>query len=138
MSLRTAADRRTSERIVSRVDAEALVAGRLGRGIVSNLSVDGCRIETTNGFVAQGDPIILRLPGTIRVVGTVVWREGRAAGVKFRAPMHPAVVAHLGFSESPTGRNATVGRDLDGLPPGAQQWRAAVLCSTVEVCRFFA
>jgi hypothetical protein len=137
MPLGTAAERRRDDRVATQVDVEALVLGRLGRATVSNLSVNGCRIETSNGFVFPGDPIILRLPGTIRVVGTVVWREGRDAGVEFRSPLHPAVVAHLGFRECPTVPTSAVRDDLVGLERRVRSWRAGVLGNPAEVYRFF-
>lgn len=138
MPLGTAAERRTHERIGTRVEVEALVAGRLGRVTVSNLSVSGCRINTSNGFVTLGDPIVLRLPGTIRMVGKVVWREGRDAGVEFRSAMHPAVVAHLGFPECPTEPDRMAHGSLTELCPEERVWRAEVLADAAEVCTFFA
>ena len=138
MPLGTAAERRAHERIAACVEVEALVAGRLGRATVSDLSVNGCRIETSNGFVSPGDPIVLRLPNSIRMAGTVVWRDERNAGVEFRTSMHPAVVAHLGFPECTVEPDGETGGHPGNLNRRAGLWRTCVLGNAAEVSWFFA
>ena len=137
MALGTAYERRAHNRVVTQIDVEVLVAGRLRRAKISNLSVSGCRIETSSGFMEAGDAIVLRLPGTIRMTGTVAWREGREGGVEFRTGMHPAIVAHLGFPESAAQPSADLVSQSERLA-GHARWRAGVLSNAADVYKFFA
>ena len=89
-------ERSTPQHVTTNVEIQARVGGHPGRVTAFDLSVAGCRIWASYGFVALGDPIIL-IFGEIRIVGRITSCDGRHAGVEFRNPIHPAVVEHLGF-----------------------------------------
>ena len=61
---------------------------------ILSLSVEGCSIEPT-AFVATGGSVWLRLPGLESWESSVVWAEEGRADVKFKKPLHEAVVANL-------------------------------------------
>ena len=111
----------------------ARVGGREGRVSVSDLTDRGCRIATSNGFVASGEDIILKLDD-IRVIGRVSGCDGRDATVKFRNALHEAMVAHLGFEaprQTPTCLTAVHGE------PNPSLLRSRVLRSLADVVSFF-
>ena len=117
------------------VAVEALVRGRAARVTLSDLTANGCRIECSNGFVEDGDDIILRF-GDMRVMGRVNWRDGRHARVEFRNALHAAVVAHLGFEVLPV--RAALVAVADHAPQDiAVQPRSRVLRSLRDVLAFF-
>jgi hypothetical protein len=116
------------------LEIAARVAGRPGRITASRVSEFGCRIATSAGFVEPGNTITLTFPGQIRVVGQVMWRDGRDADVKFRTPLHPALLSHLGFEDS--GAPVPASRSRPAEPRG-RACRSAVLSGRAEVLAFF-
>lgn len=131
-------ERRASKRVSTSVDVDARVGGHQRRATVSNLSTTGCCLEVSNGFVDPGDAIMLVFPGSIRMVGQVVWRDFRSAGIEFRTLMHPSIVAHLGFVDLPQEERALT------WSPGGPDWsidavqeRFSSLTGLEEVVAFF-
>lgn len=60
-----------------------------------DISEGGCKIRGTNGFASIGDRVTMKIGGVNAPLGTVVWVEGRFAGVAFEGEMHQAVLDHL-------------------------------------------
>lgn len=129
-------ERRTPQHLMTNVEIQARVRGHPGRVSAFDLSVEGCRIWASYGFVALGDPIIL-IFGEIRIIGRIISCDGRHAGVEFRNPIHPAVVEHLGFSAdrafSKPPALASRGRDRTG----GSHSRSRTLTDIQDVIAFF-
>lgn len=129
-------ERGAHQNVTTNVEIQARVGGRPGRVSAFDLSVEGCRIWASYGFVALGDPIIL-IFGEIRIVGRIVSCDGRHAGVEFRNPIHPAVVEHLGFQAdralSTPPALASRGRN----PTGGLHSRSRTLTDIQDVVAFF-
>ena len=131
-------ERRAFKRAQTEVEVDARVSGRLSRVTLSDLSVNGCCLRTSNGFVEAGDTIMLIFPDQIHMVGQVVWRDGRNAGVEFRTPMHEALVSHLGFYAEPVdaqAANPCTGHEQPWSP--ALRSRSSTFSTTGEVAKFF-
>lgn len=128
-------ERRACEGVSISLEGHARVAGRPGRVVATDLSINGCRINTSHGFVAVADAIIL-IFGDIRIIGRVAWCDGRNAGIQFRTQMHPALVEHLGFQNKPDLQE-------DGSPDGGRRSpapfhsRSRVLIGSRDVVEFF-
>lgn len=81
-----------------------------------NLSSGGCMIECTNELLKEGAEIQVDLKGLLRAPGTVVWRIGRNAGVKFEIPVHHSVIEQLGYRENAGEFEVHEPLDRFGLP----------------------
>jgi hypothetical protein len=54
---------------------------------VSNLSYEGCELQSKRGFV-QGETIALALPGRGKIRAQIRWIEGNRAGARFLTGDH--------------------------------------------------
>lgn len=61
---------------------------------LDNISTGGCRIETLEEC-EEGDDLITRLPHLEPIGARVRWTIGRATGLQFVRPIHPAVFSTL-------------------------------------------
>lgn len=73
---------------------------------VIDISEGGCKLRASAGFANKGDRITIRLNGINAPLGTVVWSEGKEAGVAFENPMHIAMLDHLCASVDGAGEFA--------------------------------
>lgn len=62
------------------------VGGHSSKAMVSDLSLEGCRIK---GWFRIGEPLELTIPGIGMVRGQVRWAIGGEAGIRFRPGSHP-------------------------------------------------
>jgi hypothetical protein len=62
-----------------------------------NISTSGCMIALPEGDLAEDAPLRLRIKGLAAIDADVVWQHRNHAGVRFRVPLHPAAMEHLGF-----------------------------------------
>ena len=69
---------------------------------VSNISARGCRFSSAHAL-EMGSPIVLTFGSAAALDARVRWRVGKAHGVRFAAPLHPAELDHirLFLSEEP-------------------------------------
>ncbi len=63
--------------------------------IVSNLSINGCRIELERHCLQEANRVKLKPEGFESFLGTVRWSTMDSAGIEFDRPLHPAIVDHL-------------------------------------------
>lgn len=73
---------------------------------VTDISEDGCRLESRSEAFAPDQDIVVRPQGLEALAGRVRWTHDKAAGVEFASKLHPALVEHA------SGEAA-----LEGLPP---------------------
>jgi hypothetical protein len=63
-----------------------------------NISTSGCMITLPDGELSNEAPLRLRIKGLAAIDAEVVWQHRSHAGVRFRVPLHPAAMEHLGFA----------------------------------------
>lgn len=85
-----------AERNASRVNVTAQVGLKLmGRNTfrvrIFDLSTDGCKVELVER-PSLGDQMLVKFDGIEAMEAQVCWVEGHTAGVKFKNPIHPAVL----------------------------------------------
>ena len=62
-----------------------------------NISTSGCMITLPEGALPEQAMLRLRIKGLAAIDAEVVWQHRKHAGVRFRVPLHPAAMEHLGF-----------------------------------------
>lgn len=67
--------------------------GAIPHAALIDLSVDGCRIQTTGAH--PGDHLIVKIHNFAPFSATVVWAQDQFAGLKFDAPLHDAILDHM-------------------------------------------
>jgi hypothetical protein len=55
-------------------------------------------ITLPEGELPSDAPLRLRIKGLAAIDAEVVWQHRSHAGVRFRVPLHPAAMEHLGFA----------------------------------------
>lgn len=83
-----------------------------------NISTSGCMITLPEDDVAADATLRLRIKGLAAIDAEIVWQHRNHAGVRFRVPLHPAALEHLGF-ELPEGawESAVRSTQATALPP---------------------
>ena len=76
-------ERRTTRRTSLMREVDALIEDRRVPLLVYDLSMDGCKIDTSDEELSGGDDISLQLHDDVLAKGKVVWRINRNAGVQF-------------------------------------------------------
>jgi len=96
-SISRSSDRRPLSLLVkSRVESRVVFVDML------DISEGGCKIRGSNGFAQIGDRVMMKVGGVNAPLGSVVWLEGRTAGVAFEGQIHPAVLDHLCAAQEAT------------------------------------
>lgn len=67
------------------------------RGRIVDLSHSGCRVELTDADTELGSTISLDLGQGERVMGEVVWAQGRQVGVRFHRALRSHIAVHWGI-----------------------------------------
>lgn len=100
-------------------DVSCSVGGIQGPGFLYDLSAGGCMIELRDSRDVTGSLVALDLYGPEPTRGIVVWQWQRCVGVRFDAPLHEAVVRHVGFTPPAIPFEDQLHRDRFGrvLPP---------------------
>ena len=108
-------DERKTQRVVTDVQVEARIRGRLVTVLVYDLSQGGCMIELPEPLLKPGDNLRLEL-FDFESGGYVAWEHGGIAGVQFYQELDPAIVMHLGFKLRGTPFSDVQPRDRYGRP----------------------
>jgi hypothetical protein len=90
-------DRRIVDKKIECREAGREINGPDSPVFLHDLSAGGCMVEFAGGAPTIGSRIELELCREQRASGEVVWQVAGCAGVRFLAPVHDAVVRHLGF-----------------------------------------
>ena len=90
-------EKRTALRFPTDLEASCRAPDRAWTTRLRNISTSGCMIALAEGEVAEGAPLRLRIKGLAAIDAEVVWQHRNHAGVRFRVPLHPAAMEHLGF-----------------------------------------
>lgn len=61
--------------------------------IIVDLSLQGCHVS--NIFMREGRLVWVRFGQLAPIEGTVMWARGDQCGIRFKQPLHPAVLDHV-------------------------------------------
>ena len=114
-------DKRAAFRFPTDVEADCRSCDRSWGSRLVNISTTGCMIACPEESLPDGALLRLRVRGLTAIDGAIVWQHRNYAGIKFRVPLHPAVMEHLAFRDTDRG--------YDTLPPVPQPEAAAATAS---------
>ena len=63
--------------------------------VISNLSLDGCRLSAPGRRFAAGALLTISVGPAGVLPARVAWRVGAVHGISFDQPLHPAVLDHI-------------------------------------------
>ena len=114
-------DKRETRRFPTDLVAECRTLERAWTTHLRNISTSGCMVSCEQGALVEKDLLRIRIKGLAAIDAEVVWKHRNHAGIRFRVPLHPAAMAHLGF-ELPDGAwgNPLPGAQRDPAPPVAR------------------
>ena len=102
-------DRRTEQRIDTKIDLECLIAGQPVDAVLRNLSAGGAMLEVARGNASSGDIVLLKILGLTSLIGRVCWKERSMVGFEFKTRLHPSIIRYLGFPDD--------GPDFEDMQP---------------------
>ena len=91
-------EKRAALRFPTDIEADCRTLERSWGSRLRNISTSGCMITLPEGGLHGDATLRLRIRGVAAIDADVVWQHRSHAGVRFRAPLHPAVIEHLGFT----------------------------------------
>lgn len=95
-------EKRAALRFPTNLAAECRTPEKAWSSQLCNISTSGCMIACEEGELVERSVLHIRVRGLAPIDAEVVWQNCNHAGVRFRAPLHPAAMEHLGF-ELPEG-----------------------------------
>ena len=90
-------DKRAAFRFPTDVEADCRSCDKSWSSRLVNISTTGCMIACPQESLPDGALLRLRVKGLTAIDGEIVWQHRNHAGIKFRVPLHPAVMEHLAF-----------------------------------------
>lgn len=90
-------EKRTALRFPTDIEASCQGPDGSWTSQLRNISTSGCMITLPERPFSDDAPLRLRIKGVAAIDAEVVWRHRDRAGVRFRVPLHPAAMEHLGF-----------------------------------------
>jgi hypothetical protein len=95
-------EKRAALRFPTDLAAECRTPDKSWSSQLCNISTSGCMIACGEGDLVERSVLRIRVRGLAAIDAEVVWQHRNYAGIRFRAPLHPAAMEHLGF-ELPEG-----------------------------------
>lgn len=89
-------EKRAALRFPTDLEANCRAPDRAWAARLRNISTSGCMLALPEGALAD-EPLRLRIKGLAAIDAEVVWQHRSHAGMRFRVPLHPAAMEHLGF-----------------------------------------
>jgi hypothetical protein len=128
-------EKRAALRFPTDIEANCRAIDASWASRLCNISTSGCMITLPEGELAGDAPLRLRIKGLAAIDAEVVWQHRSHAGVRFRVPLHPAAMEHLGFvlpegaweSAVRTGQEAEVHPPRPAAPTPARRAAASAL-----------
>jgi hypothetical protein len=90
-------EKRAALRFPTDLEASCRATDRSWDSRLRNISTSGCMITLPVGELTNDAQLRLRVRGLAAIDAEVVWQHRNHAGVRFRVPLHPAAMEHLGF-----------------------------------------
>ncbi len=82
-------------------------SGMRDKGMISDISAQGCCVITQGLFIKVGARVVVRPEGLEGLTGVVRWVEGTRAGIEFDTPLYGPIVDHLA-ERFPHGQRMTI------------------------------
>ena len=92
-------ERRRKLRIETRVHLDCRIPALPSKGVLLDISRDGCRLRVPMTKLDPGGTILLDLPGASRFLGRVVWTKRIDAGIQFVRPLGWSSSVALGIEQ---------------------------------------
>lgn len=92
-------EQRTAHRFPTDLEAECRSCSRRWTSRLSNISTTGCMIMCPEPSLPESALLRLRLRGLTAIDTQIVWQNRGHVGIRFKVPLHKAVMEHLGFRE---------------------------------------
>ena len=105
-------DKRAAFRFPTDVEADCRSCDKSWSSRLVNISTTGCMIACPEESLPDGALLRLRVKGLTAIDGEIVWQHRNHAGIRFKVPLHPAVMEHLAFHGTERG--------YDTAPPAAR------------------
>jgi hypothetical protein len=96
-------DKRAAFRFPTDVEADCRSCDRSWNTRLVNISTTGCMIACPVDGLPDNALLRLRVKGLTAIDGEIVWQHRNHAGIRFRVPLHPAVMEHLAFRDTDRG-----------------------------------
>jgi hypothetical protein len=96
-------DKRAAFRFPTDVEADCRSCDRAWNTRLVNISTTGCMIACPEEGLPDGALLRLRVKGLTAIDGEIIWQHRNHAGIRFRVPLHPAVMEHLAFRGTERG-----------------------------------
>ena len=90
-------EKRTALRFPTDLEAACRTLEAAWTARLRNISTTGCMITLPEDDLGEDAILRLRIKGLAAIDAEVVWQHRNHAGVRFRVPLHPAAMEHLGF-----------------------------------------
>ena len=90
-------EQRAAFRFPTDVAADCRSCDRSWSSRLVNISTTGCMIACPVEGLPDGALLRLRVKGLTAIDGQIVWQHRNHAGIRFRVPLHPAMMEHLAF-----------------------------------------
>jgi len=95
-------EKRAAKRFPTDLAAKCHTTDRSWTTRLHNISTGGCVVTCDGADLAERAVLRIRVKGLATIDAEVIWQHMNHAGVRFRVPLHPAAMEHLGF-ELPEG-----------------------------------
>jgi hypothetical protein len=96
-------DKRSAFRFPTEVAADCRSCDRTWNTRLVNISTTGCMIACPVDGLPDGALLRLRVMGLTAIDGEIIWQHRNHAGIRFRVPLHPAVMETLAFRDTERG-----------------------------------
>ena len=91
-------EKRAALRFPTDLEADCRTLDKGWTSRLRNISTSGCMITIPEGELPNEELLRLRIRGLAAIDAEIVWQHRGHAGVRFRIPLHPAAMEHLGFA----------------------------------------
>jgi len=96
-------DKRAAFRFPTNVETNCQSNNRGWSSQIRNISTTGCMITRAELDLVGGSLVRMRISGWAAIDGEIMWLNRGRAGVKFRAPIPPAMMERLAFRDTDRG-----------------------------------
>ena len=111
-------DKRGALRFPTDVEADCRSCDQSWNTRLVNISTTGCMIACPIEDLPGRALLRLRIKGVTAIDGEIVWQHRNHAGIRFKVPLHPAVMEHLAFRDTERGYETSAPVPRPDAAPG--------------------
>ena len=93
-------DQRVAFRFPTDIEADCRSCTRAWTSRIVNVSTTGCMIACPREGLPAGALLRLRVRGLTAIDGEIVWQHRSHAGIRFKVPLHAALIEHLAWTSA--------------------------------------